>query len=53
MIFEELAVALKTEFALKIFKRGGAAAPPDPPPRTPMLIPTMQQCFHPSAKNLL
>ena len=35
-IFEQLAVALKTEFALKIFKPGVAAAPPDPPPRTPM-----------------
>ena len=29
-IFEQLALALKTEFALKIFKPGGAAAPPDP-----------------------
>ena len=29
-IFEELAVALKTEFALKFFKPGGAA-PPRPP----------------------
>jgi len=37
-IFEQLALALKTEFALKIFKAGGAAASPDPPPRTPMLI---------------
>jgi len=32
-IFEQLALALKTEFALKFFKTGGAAAPP---PRTPM-----------------
>jgi len=36
-IFEQLALALKTEFALKFFKPGGAAAPLDPPPRTPML----------------
>ena len=36
-IFEQLVVALKTEFALKFFKPGGAAALPDPPPRTPML----------------
>ena len=35
-IFEQLALALKIEFALKFFKSGGAAAPPDPPPRTPM-----------------
>jgi len=28
--FEELAVALKTEFALKIFKPGRAVAPPTP-----------------------
>ena len=35
-IFEELAVALKTEFALKFFKPERAAAPPRPPPRTPM-----------------
>ena len=27
---------MKTEFALKFFKPGGAAALPDPPPRTPM-----------------
>jgi len=32
--FEQLALALKTEFALKFFKPGGAVAPP---PRTPML----------------
>ena len=30
-IFEQLALALKTEFALKIFKTGEAAAPPRPP----------------------
>ena len=37
--FEQLALALKTEFALKFFKPGGAADPPlpDPPPRTPMI----------------
>ena len=29
-IFEQLALALKTEFALKIFKPGEAAAPPTP-----------------------
>jgi len=34
-IIEQLALALKTEFALKFFKPEGAA-PPDPPPRTPM-----------------
>jgi len=34
---EQLALALKTEFALKFFKPGWAAAPPEPPPRTPML----------------
>jgi len=28
-IFEQLALALKTEFALKFFETGGAAAPPD------------------------
>jgi len=33
--FEQLALALKTEFSLKIFKTGGRL-PPDPPPRTPM-----------------
>jgi len=38
-IFEQLALALKTEFALKFFKPGGAAALPDPPPRTPMTLP--------------
>ena len=27
----------KTEFALKFFKPGGTAAPPRPPPRTPMI----------------
>jgi len=37
-IFEQLALALKTEFTLKIFKPVGAAAQPDPPPRTPMVI---------------
>jgi len=31
-------LALKTEFALKIFKPGGSAALPDPPPCTPMII---------------
>ena len=31
-------LALKTEFALKFFKPGGAADTPDPPPRTPMAI---------------
>ena len=36
-IFEQPALVLKTEFALKFFKPGGAAAPPDPPPRTPMV----------------
>jgi len=36
--FEQLALALKTEFALKIFKSGWSAAPPDPPPRTPMML---------------
>jgi len=35
-IFEQLALALKTEFALNIFNPGGAAASPDPPPRTLM-----------------
>jgi len=35
-IFEQLTHALKTEFALKFFKSVGAAAPSDPPPRTPM-----------------
>jgi len=35
-IFEQLALALKTEFSLKFFKPGEAAAPTDPPPRTPM-----------------
>jgi len=33
-MFEQLALALKREFALKFFKPGGAAAPP--PTRTPM-----------------
>jgi len=37
-IFQQLALALKTELALEFFKPGGAAAPPDPPPRTPMLV---------------
>jgi len=27
---------LKTEFALNFFKPGGAAVPPEPPPRTSM-----------------
>ena len=35
-IFELLALALKTELALKFFTPGGAAALPNPPPRTPM-----------------
>ena len=34
-IFEQLALALKTEFALNIFKTGEAAATPDPPSRAP------------------
>ena len=34
-IFEQLALALKTEFALKFFRTGGGR-PPRPPPRTPM-----------------
>jgi len=33
--FEQLALALKTEFALIFFKPGGGAA--DPPPRTPLV----------------
>jgi len=37
-IFEQLALALKIEFALKFFKPGGAASPPDPLPRTPMIL---------------
>jgi len=37
-IFEELAVALKTEFALKIFKPGGAGGGGRAPPRTPMPV---------------
>jgi len=36
-IFEQVALALKTKFALKFFKTGGAAAPHNPPPRTPMV----------------
>jgi len=43
-IFEQLALALKTEFALKFFKPGGAAGPPDPPPRTPMTILFLSNC---------
>jgi len=35
-IFHQRALALKTDFALKFFKTGGAAAPPNPAPRTPM-----------------
>jgi len=35
-IFEQLALALKTECVLKIFKPGGASASPDPPSRTPV-----------------
>ena len=35
-IFEQVALALKTEFALKFFKPGGRPPPPNPPPRTPM-----------------
>jgi len=34
-IFDQLALALKTEFALKIFKPGGML-PPAPTPHTPM-----------------
>jgi len=34
-IFGQLALALKTEFALTFFKPGGR---PSPPPRTPMLL---------------
>jgi len=40
-IFEQLALALKAEFALQFFKTGGAASPPDTPPRTPMIISTV------------
>jgi len=36
-IFEQLALALKTEFALK-FSRQGGGRPPDSPPRTSMLM---------------
>jgi len=39
--FEQLALALKTEFALIFFQaRGAVASPPDPstPPRTPLCI---------------
>jgi len=34
--FEQLALDLKTEFALIFFKPRGAAFPPDPPPRMPL-----------------
>jgi len=33
-ILEQLALALKIEFALKIFKPEGGRPLPDPPPRT-------------------
>jgi len=36
-IFEQLALALKTEFALKVFKTGRGGRPPDSPLRTPMI----------------
>jgi len=35
--FEQLALALKTEFALNFFKSGGGGSLPPTPPRTPML----------------
>ena len=39
-IFEQIVLALKTEFALKFFKPGEGGRPaPDPPARTPMLVP--------------
>jgi len=38
MIFEQLALALKAEFALKIFQTGGRP-PLIPPPLTPMKVP--------------
>jgi len=37
-IFEQHALALKAEFALKFFKTGVAVAPPDPPTRSPMAL---------------
>jgi len=35
--FEQLALALKTEFGLIFIKPGGAAAPHPPRPRTPLV----------------
>jgi len=37
MIFEQLAFALKTKISLKCLRQGGGR-PPDPPPRTHMLL---------------
>ena len=37
-IFQQLMLALKTEFDLKFFKPGGVDRPPDPLPRTPMVV---------------
>jgi len=37
-IFQQLALALKTEFPLKIFKPGGSGRPPDSPPRTHIVM---------------
>jgi len=51
-IFEELAVALKTEFALKFFNPGGAAALPAPPPRTPMTTGRMKINFFDALDNM-
>jgi len=48
-IFEELALALKTEFALKFFKRGGR---PPPPTRTPMVSLFFLQPLNARSKHL-
>jgi len=44
-IFEQLALALKTEFALKFFRTGGRPPPPNPSPRTPMRLPDEMGIF--------
>jgi len=51
-IFEQPALVLKTEFALKFFKPGGAAAPPDPPPRTPMVAACLKTLILPRRASL-
>jgi len=51
-IFEQIVLALKTEFALKCFKPGGAAAFPDPPPRTPMEV-GLQKEVHFSVRSTI